>query len=77
MKSFADYVKRNNPDITLFDNFNFKFDDSKHGIFIQIADIIVGSLAYSFDEKKKAQSNSMNYKSFLQRNIGYKNTNKK
>lgn len=69
MKSFADYVKRNNPDITLFDNFNFKFDDSKHGIFIQIADIIVGSLAYSFDEKKKAQSNGMNYKSFLQRNI--------
>lgn len=46
MKNFACYVRKNNPSITLFDQFNFKFDNSQHGIFIQIADIIAGSLAY-------------------------------
>ena len=69
MESFAKYVKQHNPNVTLFDQFNFKFDNSQHGIFIQIADIIAGSLAYSYDEKKKEKSNGMNYKSLLGKKI--------
>ena len=69
MESFANYVKQRNPNITLFDQFNFRFDNSQHGIFIQIADLIAGSLAYSFDEKKKEKSDNMNYKSLLGKKI--------
>lgn len=69
MKNFACYVRKNNPSITLFDQFNFKFDNSQHGIFIQIADIIAGSLAYFYDEKKKEKSGDMNYKSLLGKKI--------
>lgn len=69
MESFACYVKQHNPNLTLFDQFNFKFDNSQHGIFIQIADMIAGSLAYSYDEKKKGKSNGMNYKSLLGKKI--------
>lgn len=69
MESFARYVKQHNPNVTLFDQFNFKFDNSQHEIFIQIADMIAGSLAYSYDEKKKEKSNGMNYKSLLGKKI--------
>ncbi len=69
MESFAHYVRQQNPNVTLFDQFDFKFDNSQHGIFIQIADIIAGSLAYSYDEKKKEKSGDMNYKSLLGKKI--------
>lgn len=65
MASFAEYIRGKNPDLSLFDEFNFKFDESKHGVIVQIADIVAGSIAYSYDIKKMVKADGANYKTFL------------
>ena len=69
MQSFANYVKTKNPSLSLFDEFNFSFDKSNHGILIQLADIMSGCLAFSYDETKKSKSNGTNYKKYLDNKI--------
>ncbi len=69
MSSFARYVKAKNPGLQLFDEFNFQFDDSKHGVLVQLADIMSGCIAYSYDETKKSRADGANYKSYLSRKI--------
>jgi len=65
MRSFAEYVRSKNPVLSLFEEFDFKFDESKHGVIVQIADIVAGSIAYSYDVNKMAKANGANYKTFL------------
>lgn len=70
MKSFAEYIKRHNTELTLFDEFSFKFNKSDHSVLIQLADIMSGCIAYNYDEKKKALANDgTNYKSYLKQKI--------
>ena len=65
MASFSEYVKKKNSNLSLFDEFHFKFDESNHRLMIQLADIVAGSVAYYYDEKKKTKANGTNYKSYL------------
>jgi len=65
LKSFASYVRSKEIPLSLFDESQFRFENSKDSVIIQVADIISGSLAYSFDEHKKQESNGYNYRSIL------------
>ena len=69
MQSFSQYVKAKNPSLTLFDEFNFRFNRSNDGVLIQLADIMSGCIAFSYDETKKVKANGANYKSYLGRKI--------
>lgn len=69
MNSFAKYVKEKNPGLQLFDELNFQFENSKHGVLVQLADIMSGCIAYSYDETKKTRANGANYKSYLGQKI--------
>lgn len=65
LKSFAEYVKSKEMPLDLFDHSLFRFENSKHSIILQLADIISGSLAYHYDEKKKLEADGYNYNSIL------------
>ena len=69
MREFARYVKRNEVHLDLFDESEFRFENSKDNVIIQIADVISGSLAYNYDEKHKAQASTYNYKAILNSKI--------
>lgn len=53
LTSFANYVRSKEVPLNLFDESLFRFENSKNSIIIQVADIVSGSLAYNYDEKKK------------------------
>lgn len=65
LQSFSSYVKSKEIPLNLFDKSLFRFENSKHSVIIQLADLISGSLAYIYDEKKKNESDGCNYKSIL------------
>lgn len=65
LQSFANYVRSKEEPLSLFDYSLFRFENSKHSVIIQLADIVSGSLAYNFDETKKSESNGYNYLSIL------------
>ena len=63
--SFAEYIRSHEIQPSFFEESLFRFKNSKDNVIIQIADVISGSLAYNYDEHKKAKSNGNNYKSML------------
>lgn len=63
--SFANYVRSKEIPLGLFDESSFRFENSKNSIIIQVADIISGSLAYNYDNKKIAEADEYNYRSIL------------
>lgn len=65
LQSFAVYVRSKEIPVELFDNSSFRFENSKHGIIIQVTDIVCGSLAYNHDIRKISESDGYNYKSVL------------
>lgn len=74
MKSFYSYVKSKQKIIrTLFDDeisddTDIVFENSKQSL-VQISDFISGCLAYTYDEKKKLESEGYNYYSLLKSKI--------
>ena len=48
LQSFAAYVRLKEIPLDLFDNSLFRFENSRHSIIIQVADIVCGSLAVSY-----------------------------
>lgn len=69
IQEFSSYVKNKlkATQLTLFDNHEFYMHDSKSNHIIQIADIISGSLAYNFDEKKKTKNEGHDYLNLLKK----------
>jgi len=65
LQSFAEYVKSKEIPLDLFDNSQFRFENSKYNVILQLADIISGSLAYHYDERKKLDAEGYNYISIL------------
>ena len=65
LQSFAKYVKEKEVPLTLFDNSLFRFENSKDNLIIKVADVVSGSLAYSYDEHKLQNAQGNNYKSLL------------
>lgn len=65
LQSFIQYVKSKEIPLNLFDNSLFRFENSKSGVIIQVADIISGSLAYNYDVKKTSEADGYNYESIL------------
>ncbi len=63
--SFVAYVKSKEIPLDLFDNSLFRFENSKYNVILQLADIISGSLAYHYDERKKLDADGYNYISIL------------
>ncbi len=57
MQSFCEYVDKHQDMPDLFGDANFKYDNSKYDVRIQIADFISGTLAYAFDSHKKSPNN--------------------
>ncbi|ATW26378.1 DUF3800 domain-containing protein [Candidatus Formimonas warabiya] len=51
MNSFRKYVMEN-ANQSLFDSYDFWFNDSKNSILIQLADFVSGTLSYIYDERK-------------------------
>lgn len=68
MQSFSEYIKDHNPALSLFDEFNFRFNKSEHGVLVQLADIMSGCLAFCYDENKSKAEGS-NYKTYLGKKI--------
>jgi hypothetical protein len=56
--SFNDYLKKHNLCSNLFNSFEHNFIDSKNEIFVQMADLVAGMLAYIYDEKRKSEYSS-------------------
>ena len=69
MQSFSEYIKDHNPALSLFDEFNFRFNKSEHGVLVQLADIMSGCLAFCYDENKKSKAEGSNYKTYLGKKI--------
>lgn len=65
LQSFAEYVKSKEIPLDLFDNSQFRFENSKYNVILQLADVISGSLAYHYDERKKLEAEGYNYISIL------------
>lgn len=65
LQSFANYVREHEVPLNLFDESLFRLEKSNHSVIVQLADVISGSLAYNFDERKKANAEGHNYKSLL------------
>lgn len=61
LQSFAEYVKSKEIPLDLFDNSQFRFENSKYNVILQLADVISGSLAYHYDERKKLDAEGYNY----------------
>ncbi|MFN8209261.1 MAG: DUF3800 domain-containing protein [Bacteroidales bacterium] len=57
MRGFKKYVYRNHIP-SLFAQSDFSFGKSPEGILIQLADFIVGTLGYSYDELKKSNESA-------------------
>lgn len=65
IQSFAKYVKKREEPLSLFDKSDFRFENSKDVVLIQIADIVSGSLAYCYDVHRVAKADSNDYKGLL------------
>lgn len=63
--SFANYVRSKEIPLGLFDESAFRFENSKNSNIIQVADIISGSLAYNYDNKKITEADGYNYRAML------------
>lgn len=70
IREFTSYVKEQQVDtqLSFLDDHNFMMKNSKDNYVIQIADIISGSLAYTFDAKKKLKAENNDYFKLLQDN---------
>lgn len=69
LQSFAEYVRSKEVSLTLFDKSLFRFEKSNNDVIIQVADIISGSLAYSFDIQKKENVGDFNFRSVIDSKI--------
>lgn len=56
MQSFSKYVKEREEYPDLFHECDFLFKDSKRSVLVQLADLISGTLLYSYDAKKNQNS---------------------
>lgn len=65
IQSFLKYIKAKRTQITLFDQEFVDCVNSKETPIVQIADIISGSLAYNYDEKKKLLAEGHDYRKIL------------
>ena len=70
-QSFKEYVhkKQESQQLELWDEYSFQLSESKQNVLIQLADLICGSIAYSYDETKKKNAEGNNYVSFLKDKI--------
>src|SRR5574344_109806 len=68
MKSFLDYMNNKAGIPDLFNDRDINLSDSKNEIIIQIADIVSGTLAYAYDEKKHTPK-EFNYLDLLKEQI--------
>ncbi|MCQ2053941.1 MAG: DUF3800 domain-containing protein [Fibrobacter sp.] len=69
IQSFAKYIKRKEQPLSFFDESDFRFENSNDSVLIQIADIVSGSLSFSFDEHRIAKSDGNDYRSMLSEKI--------
>lgn len=69
MESFAKYVRSKEIPLSFFDKSLFRFENSKHSVIIQVADIVSGSLAFCYDEHKKLYAEGSNYKAVFDEKI--------
>lgn len=62
-KAFISYVKKKTAtkQLSLLDDSNFGFDNSKQNVLIQVADFIAGSVAYDYDKKKTIHADGNKY----------------
>ncbi len=63
ISSFVSYTKRKAKatQLSLFDEYNFSFANSKQNVLIQVADLVSGSLAYDFDRGKQKLADGNSY----------------
>lgn len=71
MQSFCKYVRNNQEMPNFLDGLSFGFQDSKKDVRIQIADFISGTLAYVYDEHKRAP-NVPDYRKLLEKKSAIK-----
>lgn len=66
-QSFQEYVhkKQESQQLALWDEFSFQLAESKQNVLVQLADLIGGAIAYSYDEAKKKVAEGNNYISLL------------
>ena len=69
MESFVKYFDAKKEPSDLFEDSRFNFKCSTNSILIQLADIISGSIAYSYDESKISKAEGNDYKSILNNKI--------
>ena len=62
MQSFSNYVQKRIDIPTLFGEANFRFENSKNDVLIQLADLISGTLGYIYDVTKKTTDTPDYYK---------------
>jgi murein DD-endopeptidase MepM/ murein hydrolase activator NlpD len=55
--------------LELWDEYDFHLEESKRSVLVQLADLIGGSVAYSYDESKKNNADGNNYVSLLKDKI--------
>lgn len=70
-QSFKEYVhkKQERQQLELWDEYSFQLEESKQNVLVQLADLIGGSIAYSYDEGKKSKANGNNFVSLLKDKI--------
>jgi len=68
MNSFQKYVENNSPKKSLFDDFIFRFEDSKKNPLVQVADFLCGTFSYVYDESKRNEY-SHKFQKMLSKNI--------
>ena len=69
--SFKEYVQKHQmrQQLELWDEYDFHLEESKRSVLVQLADLIGGSVAYSYDESKKNNADGNNYVSLLKDKI--------
>lgn len=68
MKSFCEYVRKNQDQENLLHEANFRFADSKNDVRIQIADFVSGTLARVYDNHKISE-HAQEYLDILRNNM--------
>lgn len=64
-ESFLSYMQERRKEVTLFDEENIDYVNSKSNLIVQVADIISGSLAYNYDAKKRVEADNNDFKKVI------------
>lgn len=69
--SFKEYVQKQQEkqQLELWDEYDFHLEESKRNVLVQLADLVGGSIAYSYDVVKKNNAEGNNYVSLLKDKI--------